>query len=452
MEKRDNFVEGKIFLPLVRFALPVLAALFLQTMYGAVDLLIVGQFGGAAADIYVSAVATGSQVMHTLTVVITGLAMGLTVFVGIKIGAGQREEAGRIIGSGVVLFALISLGLTVLMIGFAPQLASLMNAPQAAYRETVAYILICSAGTVFITGYNLVGSIFRGIGDSKMPLITVAIACVLNIAADLLFVAVFHMGAAGAAVATVMAQAASVVISLMIIRKRTLPFSFAKNYIRMEKNYARKTLQLGLPIALQDLLVSVSFLFITSIINSLGLTASAGVGVAQKLCGFLMLVPSSYMQAMSAFVAQNIGAKKPERAKRALLCGIASSLVAGVVMCCATFFRGELLAGIFAKDLPIILAAADYLKAYAVDCLLTAFLFCFIGYCNGCGYTTFVMVQGIVGAFGVRLPVSWFVSRMEGVSLFHIGLATPASTFVQILLFGGFFLWKSRQEKAALEN
>ena len=252
MEKRDNFVEGEIFLPLVRFALPVLAALFLQTMYGAVDLLIVGQFGGAAADIYVSAVATGSQVMHTLTVVITGLAMGLTVFVGIKIGAGQREEAGRIIGSGVVLFALISLGLTVLMIGFAPQLASLMNAPQAAYRETVAYILICSAGTVFITGYNLVGSIFRGIGDSKMPLITVAIACVLNIAADLLFVAVFHMGAAGAAVATVMAQAASVVISLMIIRKRTLPFSFARSYIRLEKIYARKTLQLGIPIALQD--------------------------------------------------------------------------------------------------------------------------------------------------------------------------------------------------------
>ena len=181
MKQEHNFTEGRIFSPLIRFALPVLMALFLQTMYGAVDLLVVGQFGGKFADVYVSAVSTGSQLMHSITVVITGLAMGLTVFVAMKIGAGQKEEAGKIIGSGIGMFGVLAVILTAVMVFTAPFLAGLMHAPEEAFDETVRYIVICSAGTVFIIAYNLVGSIFRGIGDSKMPLITVAIACVLNI-------------------------------------------------------------------------------------------------------------------------------------------------------------------------------------------------------------------------------------------------------------------------------
>ncbi len=439
MKQAQNFTEGRIFSPLVRFALPVLLALFLQTMYGAVDLLVVGQFGGEMADVYVSAVSTGSQVMQTITSIITGLAMGLTVFVGMKIGAGQKEEAGRIIGSGIGLFGALAVVLTVVMILAAPILAEVMHAPEKAFDETVAYIIICSAGAVFIIAYNLVGSIFRGIGDSKIPLVTVAIACVLNIIGDLLFVAVFQMGAAGTAVATVFAQAVSVALSLVIIRKRELPFAFSVKSIRLKGVYIKEILKLGIPIALQDLLVSISFLAILAIVNSLGLTESAGVGVAEKMCGFLMLVPSAYMQSMSAFVAQNIGAGKPDRARKALWCGIASSLAVGVVMGYFTFFHGDLLARIFAKDAEIIMAAADYLKAYAIDCLLTSFLFCFVGYFNGCSSTTFVMLQGIIGAFGVRLPVSWIMSRQAKVSLFHIGLATPASTVMQIILCGIYF-------------
>ncbi|MCH5343702.1 MAG: MATE family efflux transporter [Acetatifactor sp.] len=439
MKQVQNFTEGRIFSPLIRFALPVLLALFLQTMYGAVDLLVVGQFGGGLADVYVSAVSTGSQVMQTITVVITGLAMGLTVFVGMKIGAGQREEAGKIIGSGIGLFGVLAVAITVAMVLAAPLLARVMHAPEEAFDETVTYIAICSAGSLFIVAYNLVGSIFRGIGDSKMPLVTVAIACVLNIGGDLLFVAILHMGAKGAAIATIFAQAVSVVLSLLIIRKRELPFAFSIKNIRLKGIYIKEILKLGIPIALQDLLVSISFLAIIAIVNGLGLIESAGVGVAEKMCGFLMLVPSAYMQSMSAFVAQNIGAGKPERARKALWCGIASSLAAGVVMGYFTFFHGDLLAGIFAKDTKIILAAADYLKAYAIDCLLTSFLFCFIGYFNGCSSTTFVMFQGIIGAFGVRLPVSWIMSRQAAVSLFHIGLATPASTVVQIILCGIYF-------------
>ena len=444
MRQTQNFTEGKIFAPLIRFAGPVLLALLLQTMYGAIDLMVVGQFG-TSAD--VSAVSTGSMVMHTVTVVITGLAMGLTVLVGRKIGEGLREDAGNIIGSGIWLFGVLAVVLSVLMVFAAPSMAKLMQAPVEALDKTISYITICSAGAIFIVAYNLVGSIFRGIGDSVMPLVTVAIACVLNIIGDLVFVALFHMGTAGAAIATVFAQAVSVALSLLLIRRREMPFSLKAGAIRPSGKLIRQILILGIPIALQDLLVSISFLAITAIVNSLGLIASAGVGVAEKLCGFVMLVPSAYMQAMSAFVAQNMGAGKPQRAQKALLCGIASSLVVGAVMGYLSFFRGDLLAGLFAKDAAVISAAAEYLKAYAIDCLLTSFLFCFIGYFNGTGNTIFVMLQGIIGSFGVRLPVSWIVCRQAGANLFHIGLATPASSLVQIILCGVFFIITRRKQK-----
>ena len=274
----------------------------------------------------------------------------------------------------------------------------------------------------------------------------------LNIAGDLLLVAVFQMGAAGAAIATVFAQAASVLLSFAIIRRRALPFSFSVRDIRAQGMYIKTILKLGTPIALQDLLVNISFLVILAIVNTMGLTASAGVGVAEKLCGFLMLAPSAYMQSMSAFVAQNIGAGKPERARKALLYGIASSLLVSAVMACGSFFHGDLLAGIFARKDDVILAAADYLRAYAIDCLLTSFLFCFIGYFNGCGQTAFVMLQGIAGAFGVRVPVSWLMSRRTGASLFHIGLATPASTFVQIALCFGYFGFMVQRQKKMVNN
>ena len=447
MNKAQYFTECKIFSPLIRFALPVLLALFLQAMYGAVDLLIVGQFGGENADVFVSAVSTGSQIMMTLTVVITGLAMGLTVYVGEKIGAGKRDEAGEIIGSGITLFGVISLVLTVLMVAFSSSLANVMHAPEEAFENTVLYVAICSAGTLCIVAYNLIGSIFRGTGDSKIPLITVAIACVLNIVGDFLLVAVLGLGASGAAIATVFAQAMSVVISLFIIRKRSLPFDFSKKYIRFNGMHIKAVLKLGIPIALQDLLVSISFLVITAIVNNIGLVESAGVGVAERVCAFIMLIPSSFMQSMSAFVAQNMGALKYDRAKKALLYGIASSLSVGIVVGYFSFFHGDILAGIFAKDAAIIAPATEYLKAYAIDCLLTAFLFCFIGYFNGCGNTNFVMVQGIIGGICVRLPVSWLMSKSVPVSLFHIGLATPISTTVQIILCISFFVIMQRVNK-----
>ena len=444
MEKIKDFTEGRILPQLLSFAFPVLLALFLQAMYGAVDLLVVGQFA-AAED--VSAVSTGSQIMHSITTVITGLAMGLTVLVGQRIGEKRPELAGEAIGNGICLFGTMALGLTLIMVIGSEAAATIMHAPKEAFAQTADYIRICSAGTLFIVAYNLLGSIFRGIGDSKMPLITVAIACVINIFGDLLFVAVFQLGAAGAAFATVLAQAVSVLLSLLIIKKRPLPFSFGMKDVRFGKKNIKKILAIGTPIALQELLVGISFLVITAIVNSMGVIASAGVGVAEKLCGFVMLVPSSFMQAMSAFVAQNMGARKPERAKKALFCGIATSLLAGFVLFYVSFFHGDLLSAIFARDHEVILASADYLKSYAIDCLFTAFLFCFMGYFNGCEKTFFVMLQGIVGAFLIRIPVAWFMSRQAGVTLFKLGLATPCSTVVQIAFCVTYFIFLEQKDR-----
>ena len=443
MKETQNFTKGNILTSLVRFALPVLAALFLQTMYGAVDMLVVGRFA-TAAD--VSAVSTGSWLMQLITSFVVGIAMGTTVLLGRRLGEGKPEEAGKIIGASIVLFAIIGVVITFFMELCAVPVAQIMRTPIEAFDATVLYVRICSAGSVFIVAYNVLGSIFRGIGDSRMPLVTVAIACVFNIAGDFLLVGVFGMATAGAAIATVLAQALSVIISVLIIRRQKLPFTFRRTDIVFDRKRMGSVFRLGLPIAFQDLLVSISFLAITAIVNSLGVIPSAGVGVAEKLCGFIMLVPSAFNQSMSAFVAQNMGAGRMDRAKRALLCGIGMSLMVGVFMAWLSFFHGDLLAGLFARDEAVIAAAADYLKAYAIDCLLVSVMFCMIGYFNGCGKTLFVMLQGIAGAFGVRIPVSLIMSRIKPVSLFKVGLATPCSSVVQIILCVGYFLLLSRRK------
>lgn len=381
MERNTTFTEGKILQPLILFAMPVLFALFLQAMYGAVDLLVVGKFASSAD---VSAVSTGSQIMMTLTNLISSFAMGTTVLLGQLIGCGKKEEGGKAVGTAMVMFAGIALVMTVLLVCFAPQISSIMHAPKEAFDKTAAYVRICGCGMIVIVAYNLIGCIFRGIGDSKMPLFTVAIACVCNIAGDLVLCAGFHMGTAGAACATVFAQVVSVVVSFGFIRKKQLPFVFKKENVRIHKDLLKKMAGLGAPIALQDLLVSISFLIILAIVNSMGVTASAGVGVAEKVCAFIMLISSAFMQSMSAFVAQNYGAGRMDRAKKALY--------------------------------------------------------------NGIGQTKFVMLQGIAGAFGVRVPVSYLMSIRPDTSLFKIGLATPMSSVVQLLLCLGFMVILKRRD------
>ena len=444
MEKNTSFTEGKILKPLIAFAVPVLFALFLQAMYGAVDLLIIGKFA-SSSDL--SAVSTGSQIMMTLTNLVSSFAMGTTILLGQQIGCGNRKEGGCTVGTSIMMFAILAVGMTILLVVFAPQISSIMHAPEEAFTKTVNYVRICGAGMLIIVAYNLIGCIFRGLGDSKTPLVTVSIACVCNIVGDLILCAVLKLGTEGAAIATVFAQVVSVIISLYLIRKKELPFEMTRAYIRLHGRTLRKVIGLGAPIALQDFLVSVSFLVILAIVNSLGVTASAGVGVAEKVCAFIMLISSAFMQSISAFVAQNFGAGRMDRARKALYCGAGVSFLIGAGMFFLAFFHGDMLAGVFSSDPDVIMAAADYLKAYALDCMLTAIFFCYTGFYNGIGMTKFVMVQGIIGALGVRVPIAYFMSLRTDATLFEIGLATPISSALQLILCLGCMLYLRKKKK-----
>lgn len=382
----------------------------------------------------------------TLTNLVSSFAMGTTVLLGQQIGCGERKQGGRTVGTAIVMFTVIALVMTAVLVIFAPQVSSIMNAPEEAFDKTVAYVRICGGGMLVIVAYNLIGCIFRGIGDSRTPLFTVAVACVFNIAGDLILCAGFKMGTSGAAFATVFAQIISVIVSFGVICKKELPFEMYKTDIGVHGRTLRKMVGLGAPIALQDLLVSISFLIILAIVNSMGVTAFAGVGVAEKVCAFIMLISSAFMQSISAFVAQNYGAGRMDRAKKALHYGVAVSFAIGVGMFFLSFFHGNVLAGIFSSDAMVIEAAADYLKAYAIDCLFTAIFFCYIGFYNGIGMTKFVMIQGIIGAFCVRVPVSWFMSRRAGATLFDIGLATPFSSILQLVLCLGCMLYLRKKK------
>ncbi len=428
IKKEVDFTKGPILGPLLKFAMPVLLALFLQALYGAVDLLIVGQFGTTDN---VSSVSMGSQIITAFTQIVAGLATGVTVLIGQLLGKKDGKKAGDAVGTAIYTFAVVAIVFTAILMIFADSLLALFNTPEAAMEQGASYIRICAGGMIFIVAYNLIGSVFRGIGDSTTPLITVAIACVTNIGGDLLLVGVFDMKAAGAAIATVFAQAISVVLSLVLIKRKTLPFHLDRSSMKFQMSLALHILKLGIPLALQEIVISLSFLIVASVVNKLGVVASASAGVAGKLITFIMLLPSAYAQAMSAFVAHNMGAGQLDRAKKALIHGIWTSLVFATIMFYFSFIHGTWLTGIFTTEQEVMEGAAEYLKAYAIDTFLTSFLFCFVGFFNGCGKTTITMIQGMIGV-AVRIPAAIIIGNLSIASLFTIPLSAPISTVVQI--------------------
>lgn len=440
----NDFTSGSIFSKLLRFMMPILGAQILQAMYGAVDLLIVGQFGTTAG---ISGVSTGSSIVNLMTFMVIGLVMGLTVLIGRYIGERKPEKAGEAIGGAICFFSVLAILFTIILQIFARPFAHLMQAPEEAIDLTVTYVRICGGGLIFIIAYNLISSIFRGLGNSKLPLIFVAIACVVNILGDLLFIAVFHMDVAGAALATVLAQAVSVILSLFIIRKQELPFKLTRKDIRFNGEI-RKFVKLGTPIAFQEILTNLSFLALCAFVNRLGLDASSAYGVANKLISFILLIPGSLMQSMSAFVAQNVGAGKEDRAKKALFTGIAIGATIGVPIGIFAFMRGDIMSMIFTSDAAVILKSAEYLKGFALEAVVTAFLFSLMGYFNGHGQTIWVMTQGLAQSFLVRLPMSYFMSIQPDASLMNIGLAAPSATIFGIILNMIYFIWYDRKLKA----
>ena len=438
----DDFTQGSIVGKLVKFMVPVLGALILQAMYGAVELLVVGQFG---TDAGISAVATGSNVINLVTFVITALVMGVTVLISRYLGEKRNERIGGVIGGTFCFFVIFTAVIMALLLFLAPVFASLLNAPEQAYDLTVQYVRICGVGIVFVVAYNVISGIFRGLGNSKLPLIFVLIACIVNVIGDLLFVAVFHMNVAGAALATILAQAVSVVLSLFIIRRQKLPFTIKKSDIRFNRE-SLVFLKLGIPLALQEMLTNISFLILCAIVNGIGLEASSGYGIAQKVISFVMLIPSALMQSMSAFVAQNVGAGKEERARKAMLTGMGLGVCVGVFIFAVTFFRGDIPASLFTSNESYIVRGAEYLKGFSPEAILTCIVFSYIGYFNGHGMSLPVMLQGITASFLVRVPLSYVFSLKEGASLFDIGLAVPLASVYGIVFFTVWYGWYRKRE------
>ena len=440
---KADFTQGNILKKLVAFMMPVLGALILQAAYGAVDLLVVGRFGSTSG---LSAVSTGSQVLNLVTFVVTQFAMGITVLIARYLGEKRPERIGAVIGGGAVVFTMMSVALFIAMVGFARPISVLMQAPAEAVDLTVSYVRICGAGIFFIVAYNLLSAIFRGLGDSKSPLLFVLVACIVNIIGDLVLVAGLHMDAAGAAIATVTAQALSVVFAVMLLLKKNLPFALTKKEFRLNPQ-CRKFLKIGLPLALQEFLTQISFLALCAFVNRLGLEASSGYGVACKIVNFAMLVPSSLMQSMASFVSQNIGAGKKKRAKQSMFTGIGVGLAVGCVVFVLVLFKGDVLCSAFSTDTAVIQNGFAYLKGFAPETLVTAIMFSMVGYFNGNNKTVWVMTQGLIQTLLVRLPLAYFMSIQPNASLTKIGLAAPVATTVGIVLNVGFFIYLNQTEQ-----
>lgn len=439
---KADFTQGNILKKLVAFMMPILGALILQAAYGAVDLLVVGRFGSTSG---LSAVSTGSQVLNLVTFVVTQFAMGITVLIARYLGEKKPEQIGSVIGGAAVVFAVISIVLFILMVGFARPISVLMQAPVEAVDLTTSYVCICGSGIFFIVAYNLLSAIFRGLGDSKSPLIFVLVACIVNIFGDLILVAGFHLDAAGAALATVFAQAVSVVCAVVILLKKNLSFSIRKSDLRFNPQ-CKKFLGIGLPLALQECLTQLSFLALCAFVNRLGLEASSGYGVACKIVNFAMLIPSSLMQSMASFVSQNVGAGNQKRARHSMFTGIGIGLFFGCLVFTLVILKGDMLAGFFSTDAAVIQKSFDYLKGFAPETILTAVLFSMIGYFNGSNHTVWVMFQGLFQTLLVRLPMSYYMSIQPDASLTRIGLAAPTSTAVGIVLNVLFFIYLNKKK------
>lgn len=444
MSNTADFTQGSILKKLCRFMLPVLGALILQAAYGAVDLLVVGRFGSTSG---LSAVSTGSQVLNLVTFVVTQLAMGVTVLIARYIGEKREKEIGAVLGGAAVVFTILAGCLFVLLVLFARPISVLMQAPQEALALTASYVRICGCGILFIVAYNVLSAVFRGLGDSRSPLLFVLVACLVNVAGDLVLVAGLHLDAAGAALATVLAQAVSVGCALAILRRKKLPFTFRKSDVRLNEQ-CRRFLAIGLPLALQEFLTQLSFLALCAFVNRLGLAASSGYGVASKIVSFVMLVPSALMQSMASFVAQNIGAGNVKRAKKSMFTGIAVGVAFGIVMFALVLRKGDVLAGLFSTDAEVVRRGFEYLRGFAPETIVTAVLFSMVGYFNGSNRTLWVMIQGLIQTLLVRLPLAYYMSIQPNASLTKIGMSAPVATVVGIMLNIGCFLYLNRRDAA----
>lgn len=431
MEK--NLTSGSVFRNIVYFSLPYLLSYFLQTLYGMADLFIIGQFNGVDS---ITAVSVGSQVMHMLTVMIVGLAMGSTVMIGQAIGAGQKKDASNTIGNTISLFMLVSVIATGLLLALVKPIVGAMSTPAEAVSGTVIYLTICFIGIPFITAYNIISSIFRGLGDSKSPMYFIAVACTLNILLDYLLIGVFRLGPAGAALGTTLSQTASVIIALIVIRKKKTGLTLRKSDFKPARQIMGKILKIGIPVAVQDGFIQIAFIVVTVIANRRGIHDAAAVGIVEKIIGVLFLVPSSMLSTVSALSAQNIGAGKHDRA--ALTLRYATFLAAGfgLITAIAIQFWAEPIIGVFTKEknAEVILLGSQYIRGYIWDCIFAGVHFSFSGYFCAYGRSGLSFLHNALSIVLVRIPGAYFASKLFADTLFPMGLAAAGGSLLSVIV------------------
>ena len=443
---KRELTSGSVMKNLLFFSLPYLLSFFLQTLYGMADLLIIGQYGGVADT---TAVSVGSQVMHMLTVMIVGLAMGATVNIGQAIGGRDSRRAALFTGNTVTLFMGLSSVLTLLLLVLRSAIVFAVSTPADAAAGTVDYLTICFIGIPFITAYNIISAVFRGMGDSKSPMYFIAVACAANIALDYLFIGALGMGPAGAALGTVLSQAISVIISLIVIKRRSTGLALTKADIRPNKQIIGKILKIGVPVAMQDGFIQIAFMVITVIANRRGLNDAAAVGIVEKIIGFLFLVPSSMLSAVSALGAQNIGAQKPERARKTLLYAIFIAAGFGGTVAVIMQFLSSGAVSLFTDSAVVTRLGGEYLRGYAWDCLFAGIHFAFSGYFCACGKSGISFMHNMIAILLVRIPGAYFMSSMFPGTLYPMGLATAAGSLLSAIICAAAFIILIKKEKKA---
>ena len=426
-----NLTNGSVLKNIAYFSLPYLLSYFLQTLYGLADLFIIGQFEGVAST---TAVSIGSQVMHMLTVMIVGLAMGSTVCIGQAVGAGDKKRASAAIGNTVTLFMLLSVVITALLLALVSPIVSVMSTPAEAADGTRAYLTICFIGIPFITAYNIISAIFRGLGDSKSPMIFIAVACAANIALDFIFIGAMGLGPAGAALGTTLSQAISVVFSLVVILRRKSGISLERRDLHPQRDTMGRQLRIGVPVAAQDGLIQIAFIVITVIANRRGLDAAAAVGIVEKIISFVFLVPSSMLSTVSALCAQNIGAGKQARAEQTLRYAVIIAVSFGIIIALLTQFISEQAVGLFTPDTVVIMLGGQYLRGYIWDALFAGIHFCFSGYFCACGRSEISFIHNISAIALVRIPGVYLTSKLFPDTLFPMGLATAAGSLLSVII------------------
>ncbi len=440
-----NYTTGPVFRAVVRFSIPYFFSYFLQTLYGMADLYIIGLFCGTESS---TAVSVGSQVMHGLTVILVGLAMGTTVLVGRSVGAKRDRDTARAVGNTVTLFGILSLVLTVILFFCVKPLVSLLSTPSEAVEGTVRYLTVCFCGIPFITSYNVLSAICRGLGDTKTPLRYVGVACVCNIALDFLFIGAFSLGTMGAALGTVISQALSVFSALWFLRQsRTLPPIRIRDW-KPERGTMRAILRVGIPVAVQDGLIQLAFIAITVFANRRGLSDAAAVGVVEKIIGILFLIPSTMLSTVSALGAQNFGAGKPERARRILRYAVSIALGWGFLVTVVMQIAAEPFVSLFLRDGgEAVRLGGQYMRGYVMDCMLAGVHFCFSGYFCALGKSLVPFVHNLLSMMCVRIPVAYWASVTFADTLFPMGLASTEGSVLSVAICVSVYLYWSKRDK-----